>query len=74
MTDTSETIAIDVPTELQAKLEQRIEGTDFESLEAYLRFVLEEIVAEDDVSSETQADETGTDADLESRLEDLGYM
>lgn len=74
MNDTNETITIDVPTELQTKLEERYEGTDFESLEGYIRFILEEIVSESEVTSETEAEQRDTDADLESRLEDLGYM
>lgn len=74
MNTNTETITIDISTELQTQLEARIDGTDFESLEAYARFVLETIVAEDHSSAEPSGKQTNTDADLEARLEDLGYL
>lgn len=74
MNDNTETIAVDIPPELQTQLEARIEGTDFESLDAYVRFVLETIVAESDASSETSTEQEEMNPELETRLEDLGYM
>lgn len=74
MNDNTETTTIDIPTELQMKLEARIDGTNFESLEAYVRFILEIVVAEGDISSETPTERTNVNAELETRLEDLGYM
>jgi Arc/MetJ-type ribon-helix-helix transcriptional regulator len=64
-------LSIRLPPELKAELEARIDGTDFESLDEYVRFVLEEIVADD------AAERVGRDrnnSDLEDRLEDLGYL
>ncbi|WP_138004389.1 hypothetical protein [Halalkalirubrum salinum] len=74
MTDNTQTIEIDIPTELQTKLEARIDGTDFESVEAYLQFILEVILVADETSAERQTEQTNTNADLEARLEDLGYL
>jgi len=74
MTPNTEPIRIDIPTELQTKLEARIDGTEFDSIESYIQFVLETIVAEDELSSESSSEQTTTSADLEARLEDLGYL
>jgi Arc/MetJ-type ribon-helix-helix transcriptional regulator len=64
-------ITITVSEELRAELECRITDTEFESLEEYIRFVLEAIVEDESAQSDPRdVDQT----DLEDRLEDLGYL
>jgi len=71
MTRQTDSVTIRLPTELRTELEARIDETEFESLEAYVLFVLREIV-EDDERAEASPD--ADSADLEGRLEDLGYL
>ena len=59
---------ISLPEELCASAEKEF-GARFESLEAFLEFVLRELVR-DDAGALDQADQ----AVLEQRLRDLGYI
>ena len=64
--------AINLPSDLRNELERRIEGTNFDSVEDYATFVLRAVVA-DDGGDVTESNETDH-AELEDRLEDLGYL
>lgn len=63
---------IDLPEELADAVESRIEGTDFDSVEEYVLFVVGEVVAERD--EETDDDSRPDVSGVEGRLEDLGYL
>lgn len=52
------------------RTEQRIAGTTFESVDEYVQFVLEEVLAADDDGSYDDVD----DDDVQARLRSLGYL
>lgn len=66
---------IRLPTELVAQCESRIEGTEFESVEAYVQFTMRAVVDTEDNTTEDREDAPGGDvADgVEDRLASLGY-
>jgi hypothetical protein len=62
---------ITLTPELRAACEQAIEGTEFQSVEAYVQFVLREVVTEPDAGAAESADRP---AGTEDQLEALGYL
>lgn len=62
---------VHLPEELETELRRRVEGTEFETVEAYVLFVLWEVVRDDRSRDDEPVD---YDADVEKRLEDLGYL
>jgi Arc/MetJ-type ribon-helix-helix transcriptional regulator len=65
---------IQLSPETTAEIEARIDGTEFDSPEEYVRFILREVLDTDaDTSTET-AESTVEGSDLEDRLADLGYL
>lgn len=71
--------SVAVPPELREQLEDRIEGTEFESPDAYVTFVLETLLTlleepPDDDPTEVTDSETAVPPGLEHRLETLGYL
>jgi len=63
--------AVSLPVELYHKIEQRIDGTDFRSVDDYVNFVLEEVVKEEE---QTVALSEQDEAEVKKRLKDLGYL
>lgn len=67
------TQSIVVPDRLVSRVEQRVARTDFDSPEAYVAYVLEEVLAQ--VESDTDGDYERVDGDeVEDRLKSLGYL
>lgn len=62
---------IHLPEELEAELRRRVEGTEFETVEEYVLFVLREVVRDEE---SREGESVGHDAHVERRLEDLGYL
>jgi len=63
------TVAIE--EHLYERVERRIAKTNFESVDEYVTFVLEEVVAGDDVD---EAHEEVDKEDVQARLRSLGYL
>lgn len=61
--------AVSLPAELYRKIEERIGATEFSSVDEYVRFVLEEILKE-----EEPALSEGEEAEVKKRLKSLGYL
>ncbi|WP_127341318.1 CopG family transcriptional regulator [Halorubrum sp. 48-1-W] len=55
---------------LHERTERRIAGTTFGSVDEYVQFVLEEVLAADDDGSYDDVD----DDDVQARLRSLGYL
>lgn len=82
----TEKIDLSISKELKQKLEEKIKETNFESLEAYINFILEQITSETETevqaySEKEEAEITSPGAyseeeetALKKNLEDLGYM
>lgn len=56
---------------LHERTEQRIAGTTFESVDEYVQFVLEEVLAAD--AADGSYDDVDDD-DVQARLRSLGYL
>jgi Arc/MetJ-type ribon-helix-helix transcriptional regulator len=65
---------VKIPREILRKIEERIKETEFESVDAYVTFVLEEVIKEVD---EEEPDEVLSEEDekkVKERLKALGYL
>lgn len=68
---TAEMRTVEVEDHLYERVEQRITGMDFDSVDEYVQFVLEEVVA---VDAEEGSYEDVDDEDVQARLRSLGYL
>ena len=64
---------IKIPIDLIKKIEERVKETEFESVDEYVTFVLEEVVKEDDEEIEEVFSEEDEDK-VKERLKALGYL
>jgi len=62
---------VSLPTELYSKIVQRIVGTDFNSVDDYVVFVLEEVVKEEEPE---RAFSEQDEKEVKKRLKALGYI
>lgn len=65
---------VDLPGHVVERVEERLGRTEFDSVEEYVTFVMEEVLSR--VEDETEDDEyEGVDEDeVKERLESLGYL
>jgi len=62
---------VSLPAELYGKIEQRITGTEFNSVDEYANFVLAEVLKEEE--SETSFSKEDEE-EVKRRLKGLGYL
>jgi len=62
---------ISLPTELYAKIEQRVAGTEFHSVDEYVNFVLEEVLKEEEPETSLSKED---EEEVKKRLKALGYL
>ena len=67
MKNEEEKRALSLPPELYKKIEERAKVTGFESVDEYVKFVLEEVLKEEATSNEE-------DEEVKKRLRALGYL
>jgi Arc/MetJ-type ribon-helix-helix transcriptional regulator len=60
-----------LPTELYSKIEETVKGTDFSSVDEYVKFVMEEVIKEEEGESAFSEEE---EEEVKKRLKDLGYL
>jgi hypothetical protein len=71
---------IELPAETVAKLSQRLDATEFQTVDEYAAFVLDQVLDElrrqnDGPLNESElAGDRSSGDDVESRLESLGYL
>lgn len=69
---------LSLPAPLAAKIERRVSNTEFDSVEAYVSFVMESVLRELDEQGEATIAQTETtpadEESVEDRLESLGYL
>lgn len=63
---------IKIPKELIAKIEQRIQETEFKSVDEYTAFVLEEVVRNEEESEGIFSEED--EKKVKEKLKELGYL
>ena len=69
---TAEGSQVTIPDRVYVAIEQRVERTEFDSADEYVAFVLRSLLGELD---QQDADEQQADsAEVEERLESLGYL
>ena len=64
--------SVSIPISLAEKIEKRIKGTEFSSISAYITFVLEEVVSDEEEDNEELSKED--DERIKARLRSLGYL
>ncbi len=67
-----ETSTISIPTPLYKKLEERIEGTGFDSVSSYATYVLREVISGEEEEEEPYSKED--EEKVKERLRALGYL
>lgn len=65
---------IKVPEELIAKIKERIQGTEFNSVDEYTTFVLEEVVRENGEEEPAEVFSEEDEHKVKERLRALGYL
>ncbi len=65
---------IKVPKEIIKKIEKRIQGTEFKSVDEYIAFVLEEVVKESEEEEPEEIFSEENEAKVKERLRALGYL
>ena len=61
-----------IPAELYQKVNNRVNSTEFKSVDEYVCFVLEEVVKEEQDNEEVYSEEE--EQEVKKRLRSLGYM
>jgi Arc/MetJ-type ribon-helix-helix transcriptional regulator len=69
-TPSHETRSIRLPSELVAALEQRVRGTSFDSVDAFIAFILARLLDQPGTGGFTEEEERS----LRERLRSLGYI
>jgi len=69
MTEEKKTVSL--PAELYGKIEQRIAGTEFDSVDEYVNFVLAEVFKEEEAETSFSKED---EEEVKKRLKDLGYL
>ena len=64
--------AVYLPAELYDRVKERAEATDFESIEEYVTFVLQEVLKEEE--PEETAMDSEQEKEVKKRLRALGYL
>ena len=68
-----ESRAVFLPTELYGRIEERVKGTSFGSVDEYVIFVLDEVLKEDGEEGEKTFSKE-EEEEVKKRLRDLGYL
>jgi len=63
---------IEIDPDLRDEIAERIEGTNFRSVDHYVEFVLREVLERADETGRTES--AGRNRDVSDQLEDLGYL
>lgn len=75
-TSTQEYTTVQLPAESVAVLEERVRSTEFDSVSAYLTFLIDELAHQTDDSDDARGHQAeGMDDEaIEQRLRSLGYL
>jgi hypothetical protein len=65
---------IKVPKVILGKIEERIQGTEFKTIDEYVNFVLEEVVKETEEEEPEEVFSEEDEAKVKERLRALGYL
>jgi hypothetical protein len=65
---------IKIPKDLIWKIKERIQGTEFKSIDEYATFVLEEVIKETDEDKPEEVFSEDDEQKVKERLRALGYL
>jgi hypothetical protein len=65
---------VNLPRRIVERVEQRVPYTEFDSSEAYITYVLEEVLFRVEESSDGDPGEAVEEEDVKDRLKSLGYL
>jgi len=79
MTDDDRTRTVEIPESTAEAISNRLAGTEFESVDDYVTFALDQLLRELEGESERRSlsggsDDGTTDDAVKDRLESLGYL
>jgi len=74
MADPGSERALELPDELLLRVESRVEHTDFDSVEEYVTYVLEDVLHHVEQRNEVPDEESVDEEEVKDRLESLGYL
>ena len=63
-----------ISDDLAERIEERIEATEFESVDDYAEFVLSEVVTRIEHQDDSSPESTPSSEEVEDRLQSLGYL
>lgn len=66
--------AVELPTPLVDRVDARVERTEFETVDEYVTYVLEEVLGRVEAESDADPDGTVDREEVETRLRSLGYL
>ncbi len=65
---------VEIPDELYRKIEERVKETEFDSVDEYVTFVLQEVLASLEEDEEEQVFSEEEEEKVKERLRALGYL
>ena len=74
MKEKEEKKAIFLPAGLYRKIEERVNATEFNSVEEYVTFVLEEVLKDEEEKEEEKTFSKEEEEEVKKRLRALGYL
>ena len=69
-----ESIPVHLPLRLYAKIRKRIKGTEFNSIQEYVIYVLEQVISSMESEEEEKVFSTEDEQIIKNRLRSLGYL
>jgi len=74
MTDSESTRTVELPDRIVSRVEDRLPRTEWDDPEAYITYVLEEVLYRVEQETEDDDFEAVDEAEVEDRLKSLGYL
>lgn len=68
------TTSVELPSRVVARVDGRLERSEFDTVEEYVTYVLEEVLARVEDATETDPVESVDREEIETRLKSLGYL
>lgn len=74
MSDQEGTKALDLGEEIVSRVEGRLSRTEFDTVEEYVTYVLEEVLSQVEADTEDEDFQAVDEAQVKDRLRSLGYL
>ena len=74
MSDQEGTKALDLGEEIVSRVERRLSRTEFDTVEEYVTYVLEEVLSQVEADTEDEDFQAVDEAQVKDRLRSLGYL